>query len=136
MKTLALSVLRVAGLLACVGLAEAETLDNCLSEVTDECFADAGCVGCLGIFGAGVTHSECRARYPATTFCEAISGSICCMIDGDDTCDVSTSLYYWTCILEDIGCFLEDMPCYRAGSTGGDACMYADLGVLIQGDAI
>lgn len=90
------------------------------------CLADATCNACL----SGAPTDFCSQRYPSIfhdgsagegagfDYCEATGATNCCSHETEEISNQclttnSAATTYWTCVMEDEGCLIDDMPCFE-----------------------
>lgn len=114
-------------LFAEVRRATATTSDGCAIEET-ACRDNAECLACNTWFAdtEDVIRDECSDRYSASFwtgsegasagFCETTGATYCCAFEtnaaAEECLTNAVTVSYWDCLVADIGCVLDDMPCY------------------------
>lgn len=92
------------------------TTTDC-SDAYDACFADENCLECITRSVSTSTQEECEESYQdgtSTTQCGYEAISYCCQSEISATAQCvqdDITIAYWTCILEEGGCSIDDMPC-------------------------
>lgn len=132
------SLLVVAGVLAGVGgSSSSSSSSSAVCEIERvACLADTTCNACLS--GPAPTDF-CSQRYPSIfhdgsagegagfDYCEATGATNCCSHETQEISNQcltnSAAIAYWTCVMEEEGCLVDDMPCFDP--VGGTAATLA-----------
>ena len=110
-----------------VQLVNATTSTGCDADEA-ACLENDVCRECINssVDPNDITEDECSAVYPASFwrgsegrsagFCETSGATFCCAFDNttvaEDCMSDAATVTYWSCLIADIGCELDDMPCY------------------------
>lgn len=109
------------------------------------CDQDAACSYCMS--GAEPTdfcsqrypwifHSGSAGEGPGFDYCEATGASYCCDHETQEISDQclthAASIAYWTCVMEDEGCVVDDMPCFASPTLLPSGDPYTPAPVAIQ----
>lgn len=140
MVPVALKIFGIVGFLASsVEYARATTSsDGACDAQENACNGDTVCATCLAAVQSDANvQSGCGDRYAeASTFCELLGASYCCILSDNNNnslsacMDSQVSVDYFECIVGDIGCAVDDLPCYggvastTSSSAGGANTTY------------
>ena len=103
----------------CVPLVRATTTTTTdCTDAQNACFADENCLECITRSVSTSTQEECEESYEGdsstTTQCGYEGASYCCQSETSATAQCvldDITVAYWTCVLEENGCSIDDMPC-------------------------
>lgn len=96
----------------------AKASTSCVTD-GEVCFDDDTCTACVtSIASTGASQSECAEQYSLDTetgddVCGLFGVAYCCSaeLSGQECLTDETTLAYWSCALQNLGCTLDDMPC-------------------------
>lgn len=95
--------------------AKASSSGVCVTE-GQACFQDETCTACITTIGTtGASQSDCAEQYSEIggDTCDLFGVAYCCAAElSEQECLTDeTTLVYWSCVLDNSGCTLDDMPC-------------------------
>lgn len=118
--------------------AQASTSGVCVTE-GQACFQDETCTACILTIGTtGASVSVCAEQYTLDSetgddTCDLFGVAYCCAAELSELACLTdeTTLVYWSCVLDNSGCTLDDMPCLEGTVRTVDKCTIHVVGFLV-----